>query len=125
MSQPIDWASIMSSAAVRTIAAAAALALSGAAHGQIRVLTPSDDSCRGLIAAMDSADRPKLLAAGGWAIGFWSGVAQGAGIDFLRNASTDALMRRLYVACREQPARPLSLAVENLARTLIAEYKVR
>jgi hypothetical protein len=31
--------------------------------------------------AMDSGDPPKVLALGGWALGFLSGVVQGKGVD--------------------------------------------
>ncbi len=66
---------------------------------------------------MDTADKANLPALGGWALGFLSGVAQGAGTDILRNATAQGVMNRLYNDCKSQPAKPMSLVLEQMARS--------
>jgi hypothetical protein len=39
--------------------------------------------------AMHSDDQAKVLALGGWALGFLSGVVNGTGADFLKGATSE------------------------------------
>jgi HdeA/HdeB family protein len=94
-----------------------------AAQQTFKILTPSDDTCAAFTAAMDSGEPPKTLAAlGGWALGFLSGVAQGTGIDILRNETMESVIKRLYHDCHEQPTKPMSLVLEEIANTLVANH---
>ena len=43
------------------------------------------------------------------------------GIDFLRNIDVETLARLLYDYCHRQPDKLLSLAAEEVARSIIAE----
>jgi hypothetical protein len=105
----------------------AAVAASSPALAQhtVRVLTPSSDVCRSFTAAMDASDTAPLLALSGWALGFLSGVAQGTGIDFLRDQDGSKLLVRLYSECSKQLNELLSLAVEEMANALVAGQQRR
>jgi hypothetical protein len=105
----------------------AAVAASSPALAQhtVRVLTPSSDVCRSFTAAMDASDTAPLLALSGWALGFLSGVAQGTGIDFLRDQDGSKLLVRLYSECSKQPNKLLSFAVEEMANALVAGQQRR
>jgi hypothetical protein len=89
----------------RTVAIALAIvALANAAPAQqtLKILTPSDDSYAVFMIAMDSDDPRKVLAVGGWALGFLSGVVQETGVDFLKGATSEnesALCRLQEGAC--------------------------
>ena len=89
------------------------------AQNSIRLLTATEDSCLAFTVAMDQADQTRLLPLAGWALGFFSGFAQGTGIDYLRSASTQDVMTRLYDACRNEPNKALSVASEEMALELI------
>ncbi|MGD0531924.1 MAG: hypothetical protein ABSA62_06490 [Methyloceanibacter sp.] len=97
------------------------LAASNQAAAQIRILTPNLDSCLAYTTALDTDDEAKLGMLSGWTAGFFSGVAQGMGIDFLRNIDGETLARLLYDYCHRQPDKLLSLAAEEVARSIIAE----
>jgi hypothetical protein len=71
------------------------------------------------VTAILKSDQAKILGYGGWCLGFLSGVAQGTNIDFLRRQDAGALSGRLYSL--KQADKPLSVAVEEIARSLIAE----
>jgi hypothetical protein len=63
----------------RTVGIALAIvALANAAPAQqtLKILTPSDDSYAVFMIATDSDDPRWVLALGGWALGFLSGVVQ-------------------------------------------------
>jgi hypothetical protein len=91
------------------------------AQQTVRVLTPSTDTCFAYTHAMEVNDNPVLTAGlGGWALGFFSGVAQGAGKDILRNVEAPDLFRQLYSLCKARPGQPLSVAAEEVARDLLA-----
>ncbi len=70
---------------------------------------------------MERADQARLLPLVGWAQGFFSGVAQATGVDFLHNISSQDLMARLYNVCQSQPTKPLSVAAEEIAKALISD----
>lgn len=89
----------------------------------VRVLTPTNDTCRAYTNAMIGGDKSTVPALAGWYLGFLSGVAQGTGIDFLRNASAEELSQRLYNDCQRQPDKPLSLAAEEIANKLVGGQK--
>ncbi len=94
-----------------------------AAQQSIKVLTPTDDSCAAFVDAMKTGDPPaKMAALGGWALGFLSGVAQGTGIDILRGATTQSVMSQLYDECSKQPNKPMSLVLEEMARSLVNNH---
>lgn len=57
----------------------------------------------------------------GVALGFLSGVAQGTGKDFLRTANAEIVINRLYDACQKQPTKPMSLVLEEMARSLATD----
>jgi hypothetical protein len=110
----------------RTVGIALAIvALANAAPAQqtLKILTPSDDSCAVFMIAMDSDDPPKVLALGGWALGFLSGVVQGTGVDFLKGATSEVVMNRLYADCKKAPTRPMSFVLEEMARSLVAAHQ--
>jgi hypothetical protein len=54
------------------------------AANAVKIITPSQDSCLAYTNAMDT-DSPLNAWLSGWAVGFFDGVAQGTGIDYLRN----------------------------------------
>jgi hypothetical protein len=64
-----------------------------------------------------------LVGFSGWFLGFLSGMAQGTGIDFLRDANEEDLNKRLYDDCRAQPDKPLSSVVEEMAKKLMASHQ--
>ena len=95
----------------------------GSAIAQIKILTPNSDSCAAFVKALDENEQPLLGALGGWAIGYLSGVAQGTGIDFLRNIkppNTEVFLR-IYAECRKRPSQLMSVVLEALSRQMIAE----
>jgi hypothetical protein len=109
----------------RTLAALAAAALlvstlvpPANAQQNIKILTPTNDSCAIFTTAMDSGD-PKVVALSGWALGFLSGVAQGTGVDILRGATAEGVMNRLYRDCQKQPGGAVSVVLEEMARSLV------
>jgi hypothetical protein len=65
-----------------------------------------------------------LAALGGWATGYLSGVAQGAGIDFLRKVEpgNGSVFMRLYQECRRQPQQLMSVVLEEMSRAMIAGH---
>ena len=89
------------------------------AQNSIRLLTATNDSCLAFIFAMESAEPSQLLPLAGWSLGFFSGVAQGSGVDMLRNHGADDLMSRLYAVCHRQPKMALSVAAEEVAKDLV------
>ncbi len=93
------------------------------AEQAIRLLTPPVDTCRAYTAAVFGNDRSTLVGLSGWFLGFLSGMAQGTGIDFLRNEDVEKLNHRLYDGCRAQPDRSLSIAAEEIAKSLIASHQ--
>jgi hypothetical protein len=108
------------------VLAVAIVAASHAASAQqkVRILTPSSDTCSAFTKAMDAKDEARLAGLAGWALGYLSGVAQGSGVDFLRNEEAPKLFTRLYAGCSTQPTKPLSLVVEEMARALLAGGKL-
>jgi hypothetical protein len=113
------------------IAAAALVVLvaksQASAQQSIRILTPTTDTCHAYIKAMhvvDPADIATLAALTGWFTGFLSGVAEGTGIDFLRNENIEKLGPQVYNDCLKQPESPLSVVVEEIARSLIKSHQV-
>ena len=89
------------------------------AQNSIRLLTATNDGCLTFTFAMESSDPSQLLPLAGWSLGFFSGVAQGSGVDMLRHHGADDLMRRLYTVCRRQPKMALSVAAEEIAKDLV------
>jgi hypothetical protein len=89
----------------------------------IKVLTPPVDTCRAYTAAVFGNNRMTLVGFSGWFLGFLSGMAQGTGIDFLRDADVEDLNKRLYEGCREQPDKSLSSVVEEMSKSLIASHQ--
>jgi hypothetical protein len=108
------------------VLAFAIVAASHAASAQqnVRILTPSLDTCSAFTKAMDAKDEARLAGLTGWTLGYLSGVAQGSGVDFLRNAEASKLFTRLYAGCSTQPSKSLSLAVEEMAREFLASRKL-
>jgi hypothetical protein len=90
------------------------------AANAVKILTPNKDSCLAFTTALDTANMDNLPLSG-WAVGYFSGVAQGTGIDYLRNYDLTSLTLRLYDSCRSQPDKLLSLAAEELSRSMITE----
>ena len=93
-----------------------------AAQG-VKLLTPSVDTCRAYTAAVSGNNRTALAGFSGWLLGFLSGMAQGTGIDFLRDANVEELNKRLYESCRAQPDKSLSSVVEEMAKRLMASHQ--
>ena len=94
------------------------------AGGQtVKILTPNDDSCDKFVAAMNAGDPTKVLALGGWAVGFLSGVAEGSNIDILRPMNVQEAMALLYSSCQQQPGRLMSEVLEDMAASLIAKRR--
>jgi hypothetical protein len=89
----------------------------------IKLLAPPVDTCRAYTAAVFGNNRMTLVGFSGWFLGFLSGMAQATGIDFLRDANEEALNKRLYDDCRDQPDKPLSSVVEEMAKKLIASHQ--
>jgi hypothetical protein len=109
--------------AVGVTLAVITLASPSVAQQSIKVLTLTDDTCTAFMAAIDSGDRNKAVGMGGWALGFLSGVAQGTGVDILRGATAQSVTNRLYSACQDQPGRPMSLVLEEMARSLVIGHR--
>ena len=103
------------------VAALFVLATNNPAIAEIKKITPNKDSCLAYTTAFDNPDMPLNPILTAWAIGFFSGVAQGTGIDYLRNDDLTSLTLRLINTCRSQPDKLLSLAAEELSRSLITE----
>jgi hypothetical protein len=97
-----------------------ALVASIQAANAVKVLTPNKDSCAAFTEALEAGSQLNPVLSG-WATGFFSGVAQGTGIDYLRNYDVTSLTLRLAESCQRQPDKLLSLAAEELARTMITE----
>jgi hypothetical protein len=89
----------------------------------VKLLAPPVDTCRAYTAAVFGNNRMTLVGFSGWFLGFLSGMAQGTGIDFLRDANQEDLNKRLYDECRAEPDRPLSSVVEEMAKKLIASQQ--
>jgi hypothetical protein len=74
----------------------------------VKILTPSEDTCHAYTSAIDANEQQLLLGLGGWALGYFSGVAQGAEIDILRgppprccsNNSIPSASAHLISVCR-------------------------
>jgi hypothetical protein len=96
-----------------------------AAQRTVQILTPTMDTCRAYTAATVARDQTALVGLGGWFVGYLSGFAQGAQIDFLRGEAVARLSSRLYDDCLKRPEMPLSIAAHELAKKLVAEHRVR
>lgn len=97
------------------------------AQENIKILTPNSDSCAVFIQALNTNQESQLstlIALGGWATGYLSGVAQGTGIDFLRAVQppNTSVFLRLEKECQQQPKERLSIVLEKLSREMIAEH---
>jgi hypothetical protein len=106
--------------ALTLVAALFVLATNDHAIAGIKILTPGSDSCLAYTNAMDTG-APLNAWLSGWAIGFFDGEAQGAGIDYLRSYDIKSLSIRLYESCHSQPDKLFSLAAQELATTMITE----
>jgi len=102
------------------VLALTAFSTNALAQNNIMVLTPTTDSCLSYTQAMEANDLILTEGLNGWALGYLSGVAQGTGIDILRDAAAPDLFRQLYLVCKAQPRQLLSVALEGIARNLIA-----
>lgn len=105
-----------------------AIAVAGtpaAAQRTVQILTPTIDTCRAFTAATVARDQTQLVGLAGWFVGYLSGFAQGAQIDFLHGETVARLSSRLYDECLKRPAMPLSIAAHELAKQLIAEHRAR
>jgi hypothetical protein len=93
-----------------------------ATNAGIKILTPNADS---LPCIHDRPEKGRSAQPGALWVGYglFSGVAQGTGIDFLRNFDIASLTLRLDDSCLRQPDKSLSLAAEELARSLIMEQQ--
>ncbi len=89
----------------------------------IKLLAPPVDTCRAYTAAVFGNNRVTLVGFSGWFLGFLSGMAQGTGIDFLRDADEADLNKRLYESCRAQPDKSLSSVVAEMAKSLMASHQ--
>ena len=94
------------------------------AQQTVRILTPTNDTCRAFTTAMTAADKTALAGLAGWVLGYLSGVAQGMRSDFLHNEDVARLTSRLYGDCLKRPEMPLSIAAQELARKLIVARRV-
>ena len=101
------------------------LAVASASHAQkgIRILIPSDDTCDAFIAALNSSDRAAMLDLGGWALGYFSGLAQQSGKDILHDVTSQNLMGRIGESCQRQPKRAMSSVVMEIGNSLLAQAK--
>lgn len=93
------------------------------ADQSIQLLAPPVDTCRAYTAAVFGNNRMTLVGYSGWFLGFLSGMAQGTGIDFLRDANQEDLNKRLYDECRAQPDKPLSSVAAEMAKKLMASHQ--
>jgi hypothetical protein len=108
------------------IVLASAIVIGGSEAGAdqgIKLLAPPVDTCRAYTAAVFGNNRMTLVGFSGWFLGFLSGMAQGTGIDFLRDANEEDLNKRLYDDCRAQPDKSLSSVVEEMAKKLMASHQ--
>jgi hypothetical protein len=94
---------------------------SNQAVAQIRVLTPVKDSCLAYTTALESDDTIMIAVLSGWATGFFSGVAQGSGIDYLRHSDLNSMIKRCLIIAAPKPEKLLRLAAEEIARSMIQE----
>jgi hypothetical protein len=94
------------------------------AQQTIKILTPASDSCAAFVKALDANEEPLLLTLGAWATGYLSGVAQGTGIDFLRNVEpgNTSVFLRLESECRRQPRQPMSVVLQEISRAMITRH---
>ena len=101
---------------------AVALLSIGPAQAQqsLKILIPSDDTCTAYVAAMNTEDRPAILNLGGWALGYWSALAEQSGKDILHDTTSEALLDRLATECQAQPNAPMSSIVETIGRSLVS-----
>lgn len=93
------------------------------ADAQVKILTATKDTCAAYVNAISNPSHPDLLALGGWIIGYLTGTAQGTGIDFLRNESTETVSERLFGECVRHSDELLSVVAQQMAREMIAEYQ--
>jgi hypothetical protein len=102
--------------------ALAALLLTAAAPPlkSLKILVPSNDSCGALVTAMNSGDTAAMLNLGGWALGYWSALAEETGRDILHNTTSEGLLDQLAIDCQQQPNSPMSSLVEAMGRSLVA-----
>lgn len=59
-----------------------------------------------------------------WLVGYLSGLAAGAGVDFLAGSGNDALFLRVDEYCRANPGAHLGLAGTAIARDLMQEKRI-
>ena len=90
------------------------------ADPSIKILIPTDDTCTAYVAAMNTEDRAAMLSLGGWALGYWSALAEQSGKDILHDTTSEALLDRLATQCQAQPAAPMSSVVEAIGRSLVS-----
>lgn len=69
---------------------------------------------------MNSEDTAAMLNLGGWALGYWSALAEQSGKDILRETTSEDLLDKLATQCQAQPNTPLSSIVAAIGRALIA-----
>jgi hypothetical protein len=105
---------------VGVAAAATVLADRASADASIKILIPSDDSCAAYVTAMNSDDYAAMLNMGGWALGYWSALAEQTDKDILRNTTSEALLDKLATDCQAQPNGAISSFVAEIGRALIA-----
>ena len=86
----------------------------------LKILIPTDDTCTAYVAAMNTEDRAAMLNLGGWALGYWSALAEQTGRDILRDTTSQALLDRLATECQAQPTTPMSSIVEAIGRSLVS-----
>lgn len=106
--------------AVGACVIATALVHSAAADTAIKILIPTDDNCTAYVNAMNSGDRAAMLDLGGWALGYWSALAEQSGKDLLHDTTSEALLDKLATDCQAQPNTPMSAVVETIGRALQA-----
>ena len=102
------------------VLALTAFSTNALAQNNITVLTPTTDSCLSYTRAIEANDFMLTEGVNGWALGYLSGVAQGTGIDILRDEAAPDLFRQLYSACKAEPRQLLSVVLEGIARNLLA-----
>lgn len=90
------------------------------ADAAIKILIPSDDSCTAYVTAMNSDDDAAMLNLGGWALGYWSALAEQSGKDILHDTTSQILLDRLATECQAQPNMPMSTIVAAIGRSLLA-----
>jgi hypothetical protein len=59
-----------------------------------------------------------------WLVGYLSGLAAGAGVDFLAGSGNEALFLRVDEYCRANPTAHLGLAGTAIARDLMQEKQI-